>query len=241
MQFEDSEQLCSYMADKTGGTVLLSFSMGKDSIGAWIQLRRHFDRVVPFYYYLVPGLSFVEKSIRYYEDFFGCHIYRLPNPQLYRMINNLVFQAPENCRVVEEAGLAEFDLDTLADILRMELGLEEGCYVATGVRAVDSPNRWASIKKYGPVNEGRRAFYPIYDWRKARLVEELRAAQVRLPVDYRLFGRTFDGLDYRFLKPIYDHYPEDWQKIVALFPLAELELRRMAYRQRYYQQAGGAG
>mgnify|MGYP000976286579 CR=1 FL=1 len=47
-----------------------------------------------------------------------------------------------------------------------------------GVRAVDSLNRWASIKTHGPVNQNRCNFFPIYDWRKERLLEELVRAGV---------------------------------------------------------------
>lgn len=56
------------------------------------------------------------------------------------------------------------------------------------------------------------------------LPEELVIGQ--LPVDYKLFGRTFDGIDYRFLKPIKENFPRDYEKIITWFPLAELELFR---------------
>jgi len=35
-------------------TCLLSFSRGKYSIAAWIELRRHFPRIEPFYCYRCP-------------------------------------------------------------------------------------------------------------------------------------------------------------------------------------------
>ena len=76
-------------------TAILAFSTGKDSIAAWLQMRRYFKRIVPYYCYSVPNLGFVERSLAYYEDFFGTHIYRLPHRSLYRCLRGLVFQPPE--------------------------------------------------------------------------------------------------------------------------------------------------
>ena len=41
-QFADSDDVCRYVAGLSGGRVLLSFSGGKDAVGAYLQLRRHF-------------------------------------------------------------------------------------------------------------------------------------------------------------------------------------------------------
>ena len=235
MQFESSEQLCEHISTQTGSRAILSFSTGKDSVVAWLQMRRYFKKIVPFYMYCFQDLSFLEKSLAYYEDFFQTRIIRLPHPSLYRWINGLMFQAPENCHIIEDIGLADFDFTDLERFIREDCGLE-GVYMATGVRAVDSLNRWASIKKYGPINENRMIFLPIYDYRKERMVRELRESGVKLPYDYRLFGRSFDGVDYRFLKPLKDNLPEDYQKVLDYFPLAELEIKRMEYRERYYKE-----
>lgn len=40
--------------------VLLSFSMGKDSIAAWLAIRDKFERIEPYYLYLIPGLEFID-------------------------------------------------------------------------------------------------------------------------------------------------------------------------------------
>ena len=86
--------------------------------------------------------------------------------------------------------------------------------------------RRIGLTTHGCINHSQKRFYPVYDWKKADLLREIDNAGVKLPVDYRMFGRTFDGLDYRFLAPIKEHYPEDYQKILSWFPLADLEIRR---------------
>lgn len=207
-------------------TVLLSFSCGKDSIAAWLAVRDEFPHIVPFYLELIPGLSFVEESLTYFEQWFGCHILRLPHPSLYRMLNNLVWQPPERCAIIEAAHLPNFSYDQLAEQIVLDQELPASTFVLSGVRAVDSPNRMTSMKMHGPINWTRRMAYPIWDMNKAGLVASLEAARIALPVDYEWFGRSFDGLDYRFLSIIKEQSPEDYQLILDWFPLAELELYR---------------
>ena len=54
----------------------------------------------------------------------------------------------------------------------------------------------------------------------------IEGAGVDLPVDYEWFGRSFDGIDYRFTKPLSEHAPDDFKRLLEWFPLAELEIFR---------------
>ncbi len=207
-------------------TCLLSFSTGKDSIAAALECRRHFKRVVFFYCYLIPGLSFVEKSLAYFERVFETTIIRFPHPFLYRLLNNLVFQPPQNCAIIERADLPTFDYSDVYRIIKEDCGLPQDTWTATGVRAVDNPLRMITVKQSGAYNPALRTFMCIFDWNKARVLEEIRAAGVGLPIDYKVFGRSFDGLDFRFLAPLREHFPDDYKKVLELFPMADLELFR---------------
>lgn len=212
-------------------TILLAFSCGKDSIAAWLACRPHFRRIVPYYMYLIPDLEFVERSLHYYEEWFGCRIIRVPHPSLYRMLNNFVFQSPEHCAVIERVNLANFEYLDMQDAIREHLGLGLECFVASGVRAVDSPYRMIALKRYGAISERKRQFFPVWDWRKQQVVDAIRESGVKLPVDYRLFGRSFDGIDYRFVAPIRRHFPNDYRRIQQWFPLVDLEILRRQYAQ----------
>ena len=228
-----SDSLCKYVRAETGGTVILSFSLGKDSVAAWIQLRRFFPHIVPYYLYLIPDLAFVNASLTYYEQVFKTSIIRAPHPSVYRMLNNLVFQAPENCRLIESMQLQEPSYDTLAAMVRRENKLPPAAMVATGVRCSDSIMRRTSLKKWGSLNPKRKTFWPVFDWTADRLETELRQANMKLPVDYHMFGRSFDGIDFRFLNPIKERFPEDYARILQFFPLADLELFRRESRLRH--------
>lgn len=231
--FDTSEELCRYLADRSD-TVILSFPLGKDAIGSWLHLREYFPRVIPYYLYLVPDLEFVNRSVRYFEDFFGTRIIQLPHPSLYRMLNNLTFQAPENCHIIEEMWLHGFDYTDIREWVLRDYDLPKSTFIASGVRRNDSLARRISIKRHGALNDKQMTFFPCFDWDKKRLVTRLYDAKVKLPVDYKLFGRSFDGIDYRFLKPIHDYFPADYRRILEFFPLAELEIKRREWRERYY-------
>jgi len=220
-----SPELCQYVAGVSGDTCFLSFSAGKDSIAAWIQVRRYFKRVIPFYLYLVPGLAFIEEGLRYYEDFFKTEIIRLPHPSLWRMLKHFVFQPPERCAIIEDANLPNWDYRRLEAYVRSQSDAPDA-FVAIGSRTADSPIRLANMKRFGTLTPARRSFFAVYDWKIDDVVRELRAANCKLTVDYRMFGRSFDGIDYRFLGPIKERYPEDYARILDWFPLADLEIFR---------------
>lgn len=208
--------------DKT----LLAFSTGKDAIAAWLAIRDSFDEVIPYYLYLIPDLEFVNESIDYYERFFNTKIIKLPHPSLYRLLNNFIFQPPERCLVIEQAQLPDFDYLDVHKFICEDYGVSNKTLVADGVRAADSPMRRIAISRYGTISGGQKKYHPIWDWKKADLIDCFKKHKVKLPIDYKLFGRSFDGIDLRFLLPLKQNMPNDYNKILEWFPLAELEVFR---------------
>lgn len=210
-------------------TVILSFSGGKDSIVAWFALREAGLRVVPYFLEQVPGLRFVRSAIEHYERFFGTRIYILPHPALYRWLNNCIFQPPDRWPIIQSLDLPNFDFDDCKELVREAAGLPEGTWTASGVRAVDNLQRQMMFKTHGPINENRRMFYPVWDWKIAEVYGRIKTEGCGLPIDYAMFGRSFDGIHFQYLYPIKQRFPEDYARILEWFPLAELEIKRYEY------------
>lgn len=215
-----------------GRPVLVAFSGGKDAIAAELALQDAGIETVLAHLYYIPGrepgrtLDFVEQGLTDLERALGKPIHRYPHPSFYRWLNNFVFQPPERCEVIEAAQLPIPDYQVMWELIRADLKLPADTWVADGVRAADSIVRRASFARHGVMKAGSRKVSPVADWLKAEVLDRITAAGIQLPVDYQLFGRSFDGIDHRFLKPISEHFPDDFARILDWFPLADLELFR---------------
>lgn len=220
-----SEQIRRELAE-AGRPVLLAFSRGKDSLATWLALREAGVEVVPFHLYRVPFLRFVDESVRQFEDYFDTRIRQYPHPALFRWLLNLTFQAPQNIRTIEAAGLEQYSYEELHELIKQDVGLPADTWVADGVRACDSPNRRSAMKMRGPWRESVLKVSPVWDWR-IRHVREVRE-RYRCPqaIDYEWFGRSYDGIDYRFTEPLSRYAPDDYQRLLEWFPLVDLELFR---------------
>jgi hypothetical protein len=226
MKYDNSDQLCEQISSEYDGTCLLHYSCGKDSIASWLQLRRYFKKIVPIYYHATPGLSFVEDYLKYSEDFFKTKIIRLPNPSFLKQLGTGVFQTPESWKIIKQSKLFYYTHENYKDFVKEDYKINDNVLCAVGVRSADSLVRGFVIKKYGAVNLKKKNFYPIFDWNIEKLIKELKESKIKLPDDYKMFGRSLDGIDYRFVKTIKEQKPEDFEKIKTFFPLIELELKR---------------
>lgn len=206
---------------------LLSFS-GKDSLAAWLYLREHDFEVIPYWCYSVPGLSFDDEMIQYYEDYFQTHIYRFLHPASYGLLYALAWQPP----------------DTVAPILRMRiprnvdfayierqiietLGLREDTFTAVGIRARDNLMRNRLVHQMGPLGLRRRRYWwAVWDFSLDDVLGIIRRHGVKLSRAYSIWGATGDIWDYRILKTLQEKEPADFARIVEMFPLIQAELFR---------------
>lgn len=228
--YNSSDELCEKMAQECD-TCLLAFSLGKDSVASWLQCRMYFKHIIPFYKYNIPQLDFVEDNLKYYEDFFGQHIYRFPHPNLYAMLYHGVFQTPLSMHRINSDPQSfikpsDYTNDDVPALIRDFLGLSDNVYTAVGLRVSDSPMRRMNVKAHGAIIHNKQTFYPVYDWLKDRLLKEFDDAGVKLASDYQLWNNSFDGVSNKYISEIKEHYPQDFEKIKMFFPLVELDILR---------------
>jgi len=217
-----------------GSRVGLSFSCGKDSLAAWLHLRDHAFEVVPFYLELVPGLEFVEHSLAYYERRFGTRIIRYLHPNLYPAIDNFEFQPHERHETIKWLKVPLYKYDHVEERFREQARMDPKAWIAVATKRADSRLRSARIAPHA-LNWRRHTFMPVAEWSKADVFACLEHHRMPLPIDYELFGRSFDGWDYRFLDQIRRRFPRDYDRILRWFPEAELEYLRLEVAKRHGQ------
>lgn len=228
-RMEWTREKCLEEMRQEGGRVLLSFSRGKDSLAAWCVLRDAGFEVIPFHMVLIWGLEFVEEALDWYERHFGVHIYQVQHPTTWIWLNQLVAQPPHRLDVIEQLDLPTFSYADLNAGMKRTAGLQDSAWVAVGTRLIDNPIRRMMLKTRGPLNHKLRQAYPIFDMRRADQIEILKRNGVLLPVDYEMFARSFDGIDYRFLAAIKSRYPKDYQTILEWFPMQDMEFARVEF------------
>lgn len=212
---------------ETGPDVVMSFSAGKDSLAAWLALREdgRFN-VHPYFLFWIPGLSWVDRMLTYYEEFFECHIMRLPHPYLYEMLDRCAYQPPLRVAAINAADLPTFDFSDIDNIVAERHQLREP-FCAIGMRAADNLERRRMILQQGSLGLGkRRYFYPIWEWKINDVIAIILKHGVKLSPEYALWGRTPVAFDYMYMQPLRDAYPADWELVRQWFPLIDLEMMR---------------
>lgn len=212
--------------------IILSFSGGKDSLAAMCVLEAIGTPVQMFYMQMIPGLSFVDEYLEYLEEVFGQKIMRVQHPQLYHWLRTYGGQPPHRRFLIDIIDMPEFDYPDVEQGVRRTLKLHRDTWSAVGTKIADSPNRRNSFKKYGWKRLELHKFYPVYNFKKADLINSIKRRGVLVAPDYEIFGRSYDGFDYRYLDGMRSKYPEDYRKVLEWLPLIAAEFHRVDWARK---------
>ena len=191
--------------------VLVSYSGGKDSVVTLDLCHKHFAHVGAFFMYHVPGLSFQERTLRWAEHRYGLSILRIPHWEVADFLRRGTYHQPDpRVRTVSIAEVYAY--------LRDETGT---FWIAAGERIADSIVRRAMIVKDGTINAKRGRVFPIAHWTKAHVKAYVARHGLRVSEETSVFGYSFRDLSPKSLALMKQHYPEDYERIRAMYPLAE--------------------
>lgn len=197
-------------------SVIVGFSGGKDSIVTLDLCFRYFKNVRPFFMYLVPGLSFQENMLKRYEERYGTEIIRLPHFECSDFLKYGSFT------------MADFNVDIVGindtyAYLRDLTGIH---WIAAGERCADSIVRNAMIKKSGSIDYKRGRFYPLAYWKKNEVLQYIKQKKLYLSKEQKDIGFSFRSLAGNELAVIKEYYPEDYEKILKVYPFAGAGVER---------------
>lgn len=196
--------------------VIVAFSGGKESCVLLDLCTRFFDRVEAFFMYQVPGMSFQEKTLKWYEDKYSISIKRLPHFGTSRYLRYGVYREPD-------FEVPIIGMNDIYDFMRDRTGVY---WIAAGERCADSIWRNAMIKHSGSIDETRGRFFPLAYWNKKETLEYIRVKKLYLGGESRWLGHSFAEIQGRELAMIKKHYPSDLERVKNIYPLCEGAIRR---------------
>lgn len=191
--------------------IIVAFSGGKDSIVVLDLCFRYFKKVRPFFMYIVPDLSFEERTLEWYERKYQTEITRIPHMETSNWFRYGVFSRPDD----------DISIISINDIYHYMRIKEDMWWIAAGERRADSMVRNAMIKHSGSIDTKRGRIYPIVEWKKQDVLAYIKYHNLYLGRDSKLLGFSFRSLQGRELAKIKQEFPDDYKKILRIYPFAE--------------------
>lgn len=217
---------------------LVSFSLGVDSLAMYLRLKESglwdMSQAVLYYMYFLPHLPLVDDYIDYFEAREGIKLVQVPGPFFLLRAANWQHMPPHRVEALvanqkTKYGIPEMKNDEIEYFVKKACGFSDDDYTCVGIKGGDSAMRRMALRKTNGINENKKKVYPIGDFENRDVYEIIKRHGLKVPVDYRLFGISFENIEYRFLKPISEQCPETYKKILEWFPLMPMSLSRYEY------------
>ena len=197
-------------------SVIVAFSGGKESIVVLDLACKYFKNVKAFFMYICPGLSFQERTLAWYEKKYGIEIIRLPHFDVSEFFHYGSY------RVGDET----FPIVSINDIYKYVRQETDTWWIAAGERIDDSIIRRAMIKKSSSIDKDRGRIYPVAYWKKKEIAEYIKFHKLYLGEDSKKLGFSFKSLEGSELAMVKNYFPEDYEKILHLYPFAAAGVKR---------------
>jgi 3'-phosphoadenosine 5'-phosphosulfate sulfotransferase (PAPS reductase)/FAD synthetase len=231
---EDSKATCEKYRDLLGGTIFLSFSRGKDSLATWLYLLEcGFDNIKPFHLSCVPHLEFVDRSLAYYEKWFGGKIERFQQGENIENILKLIYQPVQDVEFLDHLDFWIYNMFDVPMIWGESMGMEEDqIWLAQGFSMYDNIFRMKYIREAKGAFEEDQFIYPIWDWKPTQVREFISQYDISLPEDYLIEKTSLTGVPLAsMMANMREKYPKDYERIKLYFPLIEAAQARFYFRE----------
>jgi 3'-phosphoadenosine 5'-phosphosulfate sulfotransferase (PAPS reductase)/FAD synthetase len=196
--------------------VAVGFSGGKDSRAVLDLAVRHFERVVPFFYYFVPGLKCEESQIEFAKERYGLTVLKYPGAEGIDALRVGLFcdEYPE----LDE--LPNLTRRTLYNWIKADTG---ATLILDGEKKADGIFRRRRMK-----NQARTmadVVHPIREWLKWEVLSYLKAQNIPIPDPGRGDSGSVSLMDVEILH-LYHHHPSDYELLKSYFPYIETVVLR---------------
>lgn len=248
---EATESLCREIAKKSHGTIFLMMSRGKDSLCAYLQCLKFFNRIICVHFATVPGYRFADEYLDYLEAMLNTRILRMMGEDLkMALVRHIYQETPWECDVIDQVFPdADYTKLDVLEYLRMKFNLPRA-WCAVGIGKNDSIDRLIYCRKTGGKNVSNRTFYPCWDWPREELLNAITGAGLVLAPEYKYVKRSMGGIpSATYNKVMMEHFPQDWELTKKWYPLAEvknvreemIDANRPLWMEQEARKRGGRG
>lgn len=192
------------------------FSTGKDSIVTLDLCCKYIPKVKVVHLYFVKGLSYRERFLEYYEKRYNVKIDQYPQVDVSRIFHNRAFVNNQK----DVSKLKQVDIELF---LRKTYDIS---FLAYGYRKQESLQRRGHLSSCGGFEKKFKRFYPVADWSASDVLNYVKKEKLPLPVEYSYGFRDINFFEGEGLVWLYRNYPDDYDKVKAVYPFIEAELLR---------------
>lgn len=205
---------------------MCAISGGKDSLAILDLVQRAgFRRIEGFAMHFLPGLRCFDAGVDAAERRHGVKIHRVQHWMTINMVAQGVFRP----HVKELRGAPKAGVKDIWAQIRKQTGIR---LIATGERADETIWRRGQMARCGGFSTEQDHLFPVHDWSEGDVLAYLSARKI--PVPRGLGRKNMSGVDLRAdtLAYLRDNYPDDYTKILAVFPYAGAQLARQEFLAR---------
>jgi 3'-phosphoadenosine 5'-phosphosulfate sulfotransferase (PAPS reductase)/FAD synthetase len=220
-------EIIKEISSKTDSVILFHSATGKDSIALLDLLYPRFKRVICAYMYVVKDLQHVNRYISYAQKkYTNATWVQIPHYGLFSDIKTGYLGHAKN------ESQKQYKLSDLTDIVRDRTGIEWVCY---GFKKSDSMNRRLMLNTYrlSSINDKSRKFYPLADYLNKDVLRYIHKTGLINPERYGI-GQSSgcDIGDVEYLTYLKEKFPNDLNKILREYPLADRLLFEKEYENK---------
>lgn len=191
--------------------VILFCSMGKDSLVLLDMLYPKFKRVVCVFMYFIEGLDHIERYINW-------AISKYPRIEFLQVPHwNLTYILRNGTCCVPNPKIKILKLSDIDQAMRLKFGID---YVFYGMKKSDSMNRRLMLNTYEDCQRDGK-IYPLADWTQKDILAYMRQRRLPEPIRYSKKASGGVGFNIDCFLWLRENYPQDIQKIFAVFPMSE--------------------
>ena len=197
--------------------VILFYSGGKDSMTLLDMLTKYGFKVHCAFMYFVKNLEHIDQYLNWARKKYNVEIAEFPHFMLSQYLSDNYYTLHTHNEVKE---YKQADIEEMA---RQHFKCD---WVVSGIKASDSMVRNFMMKSYllNSIEPNTKHAYPLSQWKKGHVVAYIKQNRLPTPISYETVnnksaGMDLDGEVLLFLKR---KYPNDYKKVLEIFPLAEL-------------------